>query len=453
MARSLATGPADGAPLRYIPLSYNHTDSQASALRLVLALNPAWERAAGKIEFVRFTDGITNTLLKIIRRAPGLTDEEIDNEAVLMRAYGNHTEVIIDREKEVRSHALLAARGLAPPLLARFRNGLLYRFIRGQVASPHDLTQPAIWRGVARRLAQWHAVLPINETAAHMKPHHEADTPATPLDLADAHLLDGAGVPAKDDDIVPVATAEQSGGATLWTVLQKWIVALPATTERERERRRLLQREFERTVAELDDKSGLGENGLIFAHCDLLCANVIVQPKPPSSTSTANSAVETVSFIDYEYATPSPAAFDIANHFAEWGGYDCDYNMLPTRAVRRGFLAEYVQSYRQHTPPPPPASQTCDASSADDSDSDHDDDAALVDRLFRDVDRFRGIPGFYWGVWALIQATISRIDFDYASYAEERLGEYWAWRRELDGSRAAAGEEMPLRERRWAQEA
>ena len=27
-----------------------------------------------------------------------MADEQIDNEAVLMRAYGNHTEIIIDRE-------------------------------------------------------------------------------------------------------------------------------------------------------------------------------------------------------------------------------------------------------------------------------------------------------------------------------------------------------------------
>lgn len=27
-----------------------------------------------------------------------MSDEEIDNEAVLMRAYGNHTEILIDRE-------------------------------------------------------------------------------------------------------------------------------------------------------------------------------------------------------------------------------------------------------------------------------------------------------------------------------------------------------------------
>ena len=113
--------------LRYIPLSYSPADSQASALRLILTLNPNWEGPENKIEFVRFTDGITNTvclpwrnplawkpgggsplrldmtdsilqLLKIINRKPGLTDEQIDNEAVLMRAYGNGTEILIDRE-------------------------------------------------------------------------------------------------------------------------------------------------------------------------------------------------------------------------------------------------------------------------------------------------------------------------------------------------------------------
>nr|KMM68031.1 ethanolamine kinase 1 [Coccidioides posadasii RMSCC 3488] len=430
MAPSQSTQGAGHASTRYIPLSYTHADSQASALRLVLALRPEWEHAEGKIEFVRFTDGITNTLLKIIRRAPGMTDEEIDNEAVLMRAYGNHTEVLIDREKEIRSHALLASKGLAPPLLARFRNGLLYRFIRGQVASPHDLTQPHVWRAVARRLAQWHAVLPINDYTTNPVIPDSANGTATPLDIVDGNTDCSVEV---DDDIHPVK--EQGDGIpTLWTVLQKWILALPVTTDKERERRKRLQKEFERIVAELDDQSGLGENGLIFAHCDLLSANVIRQPKSTTSIASEQDSVETVSFIDYEYATPSPAAFDIANHFAEWGGYDCDYNMMPTRSVRRGFLTEYVQSYSKYAD----LGQTQEEA---------------VEKLFQDVDRFRGIPGFYWGVWALIQATISQIDFDYANYAEERLGEYWAWRHEVDGTRAKAGEEMPLRERRWAQEA
>jgi ethanolamine kinase len=58
---------------RYIAKSYNHADSQASALRLVLTLNPHWEGGDNKIEFVRFTDGITNTV-----RGQPLRSDNID---------------------------------------------------------------------------------------------------------------------------------------------------------------------------------------------------------------------------------------------------------------------------------------------------------------------------------------------------------------------------------------
>ena len=51
---------------------------------------------------------------------------------------------------------------------------------------------------------------------------------------------------------------------------------------------------------------------------------------------------------------------------------------------------------------------------------------------------------------ALIQAQASTgtIDFDYAGYAEKRLGEYWAWRK-VDAGNVEANE-MPLREKCWA---
>lgn len=160
---------------------------------------------------------------------------------------------------------------------------------------------------------------------------------------------------------------------------------------------------------------------------------MIVQPRSAADPSSG----ETVSFIDYEYATPSPAAFDIANHLAEWGGFDCDFSVLPTRSVRLEFVREYIRSYFSHL-----GQETLKESLE-----------AEAQKLFEEVDAFRGLPGFYWGIWSLIQATISQIDFDYAAYAEIRLGEYWAWREEMDGSRAKAGKEMPLREKRWAQEA
>ncbi len=56
--------PSDGPlkDVRHISLSYNTADSQASSLRLVLSLFPDWEHTEGKVEFIRFTDGITNTV-------------------------------------------------------------------------------------------------------------------------------------------------------------------------------------------------------------------------------------------------------------------------------------------------------------------------------------------------------------------------------------------------------
>lgn len=56
------------------------------------------------------------------------------------------------------------------------------------------------------------------------------------------------------------------------------------------------------------------------------------------------------------------------------------------------------------------------------------------------------------GICSLIQATISEFDFNYDEYSEMRLSEYWAWREEMEGSRAKLGKEITLREHRWAQE-
>ncbi|KAM3073072.1 hypothetical protein ACMFMG_008790 [Clarireedia jacksonii] len=416
---------ADSSKIRFIPLSYNSSESQTSALRLILTLRPEWERSDGKIEFIRFTDGITNTLLKIINKRPGLTAEEIDNDAVLLRAYGQGTDLIIDRERETQNHELLMQYNLAPALLARFKNGMLYRFIRGAVTSPADLRKQSIWRAVARRLAEWHAVVPC--LASVREPLSRQIDGSEQFGLtAPASSKKDPAIQAAIDNVAPGKPAPN-----VWTVMQKWIYALPVATDAERERQANLQKELTRLVAEFSDRPGLGSNGLVFAHCDLLSGNVIIQPR--AAEAATPPAVETVSFIDYEYATPSPAAFDISNHFAEWGGFDCEHQYLPTCSERRDFIREYIRSYFSHL-------------------KKEYDEETEVEKMFVEVDLYRGVPGFYWGIWALIQATISQIDFDYAAYAEVRLGEYWAWRGEIDGSREASGKEAPLRERRWAQD-
>jgi len=359
-------------------------------------------------------------LLQVSRHGPDTSQSEAESNSILMRAYGNDTDLIIDRDREATSHSLLADRGMAPPLLARFQNGLLYGFIPGKVCKAQDLTREPVWRSVAQKLGEWHARIPISGISSQ------------PLVLngANGHA-NGHCVASKTHNARSKANplASRSPIPNVWSVMQNWVNALSTNTEKERARKEMLQQELERSFEELDSEDGIGEHGFVFAHCDLLCANVI-QLQSPDAPSAPD--IQPVTFIDYEYATPAPAVFDISNHFAEWAGYDCDYSMVPTKSVRRSFLEEYVASYSKY--------------------SNLKLDVSTVDSLYQDIDRWRGIPGLYWGIWSLIQARISEIDFDYASYAEKRLGEYFAWRSETDGTRTRDGRKMPLRERRWAEE-
>ncbi|KAF2667474.1 kinase-like protein [Microthyrium microscopicum] len=419
-----------GPAPKYIDLAYDHANSDESALKLVATLFPDWASQKDTVQFIRFKDGITNTLLKVINKRPGYTEEQIDRDAVLLRAYGNGTQVLIDRDRECASHSLLASHNLAPPLLARFKNGLLYRFISGKVCSPADLRRSDVWRAVARRLAEWHATLPISA------------------------ILDKPG--EKNSSKGPFETMSKISSLpspNIWTVMYRWSCALPDQTDSQSNRKAMIQKELEWMAEKLGDVPGIHSQQLIFAHCDLLHGNVIVQPSAahlhhpsehsepsssasspltaPSMASDRDVAPVKVHFIDYEYATPSPVAFDIANHFAEWGGFDCDFTVLPTRAQRRNFLSTYLQAYNSF--------------------KGREFESKELEQLMAEVDLFRGVPGFYWGIWAIIQAEISSIDFDYANYAEVRMSEYWAWKKSLTNENGQ-GDQVPVRERRWAQD-
>ncbi|KAF5584387.1 ethanolamine kinase [Fusarium pseudocircinatum] len=418
----------------FLDLAYDNNESQDSARKLILTLMPDWASQDSNVEFVRFTDGITNTLLKAVNHRPGMSKLDVDRDAILLRAYGHGTAVLIDREREAENHELLMKYGLATQLLARFKNGMMYRYLLGKPARAQDLREPLILSAIARRLAHWHATVPCLPDPSHSRDdrHVNGETKLNGLANGNTGTNGDSQTKGNTNGIMNENnksrqeqidnTAPGKAPPNMWTTMQKWIFALPTDTDAQRQRQALLQAELKEMVQKLSQRPGLGKNGLVFAHCDLLCANVIIHAD--------DEAAPTVDFIDYEYATPSPAAFDVANHFAEWAGYDCDYSAVPRQDQRLAFVREYIKSYFSLT-------------------GEEVDEEEEVRKLMTEVDAYRGVPGFYWGIWSQIQAVISKIDFDYAQYAELRLSEYWAYKGEEDGSRKASGQEMPLREKTW----
>lgn len=123
------------------------------------------------------------------------------------------------------------------------------------------------------------------------------------------------------------------------------------------------------------------DSPIVFSHNDLLLGNVIY-----------TQSLNTVNFIDYEYADYNFQAFDIGNHFAEMCGVDeVDYSRYPKREFQLQWLRVYLEEYLQR------------------SNIQNDE----VELLYVQVNQFALASHIFWTVWSLLQAEHSTIDFDY----------------------------------------
>jgi thiamine kinase-like enzyme len=130
--------------------------------------------------------------------------------------------------------------------------------------------------------------------------------------------------------------------------------------------------------------------------------------------------------IDYEYANTNYAAYDLANHLCEHAGFAFDLAAdFPAPALRKSLLRLYVNACAKHEgrsghgsgsagSAPPPGAGGASTTWSD----------AQVEVMTEWVDRFLLASHFWWGLWALVQARHSPIDFDFEGYAIKRLRGY-----------------------------
>ena len=143
--------------------------------------------------------------------------------------------------------------------------------------------------------------------------------------------------------------------------------------------------------------------------------------------------------MDFEYASPNPAAFDVANHFHEW---TADYHSeqphilhperYPTAEQRRNFYDAYITHSLPSAPTGAPASP---------ADLRKETMEAQLTRLDRQVRMWSPASHGMWALWGLIQAreflegTDGEPEFDYVGYARCRMESF---RRELRALRSAS---------------
>ncbi|KAK6941641.1 hypothetical protein RJ641_027018 [Dillenia turbinata] len=129
---------------------------------------------------------------------------------------------------------------------------------------------------------------------------------------------------------------------------------------------------------------------VVFSHNDLLSGNLML-----------NDDEDKLYFIDFEYGSYSYRGYDIGNHFNEYAGYECDYSLNPTKEEQYHFFRHYLQPEKPEEVP-----------------------ENELEALYVETSAFKLASHIYWALWALIQAKMSPIDFDYLEYFFLRYNEY-----------------------------
>ncbi|KAK6782509.1 hypothetical protein RDI58_020305 [Solanum bulbocastanum] len=152
----------------------------------------------------------------------------------------------------------------------------------------------------------------------------------------------------------------------------------------------ILFQEVHNEIIDLKELTDRLNAPVVFAHNDLLSGNLML-----------NEDKEKLYFIDFEYGSYNYRGFDIGNHFNEYAGYDCDYSLYPSKDEQFHFFRHYLDS-----------DQPNEVSDKD------------LEALYVETSSYMLASHLYWALWALIQAKMSPIDFDYISYFFLRYNEY-----------------------------
>ncbi|KAJ0029153.1 hypothetical protein NQD34_004150 [Periophthalmus magnuspinnatus] len=282
----------------HVDLEINEEEPEPGILELLQILRPDW--CLEQVYMKSFTEGITNRLIGCFVRPDQRPDP--DSDLVLVRLYGRHTDLFVDRSREVQMVRLLESRGCGPKIYCSFRNGISYEYLPGAPLSDRLLTQPHIYRLVAAEMAMLHLVQIKNS---------ESEEPVLWKKME--HLL----------NLIQMNQSEESQGnhSQFWSglvpgpeVLRTEMVLLKSSLSRLR-------------------------SPVVLCHNDLLTKNIIY-----------NKEIGTVKFIDFEYCDFNYQAFDIGNHFNEFAGVsDLDYSRYPSPGLQKDWITTYLKNYSQET--------------------------------------------------------------------------------------------------------
>jgi len=314
---------------------------------------------------------------------------------LLLRIYGPSSDALISRPRELRTlHALSSQYRIGPRVYGTFQNGRVEEYFDSVTLSPTDLRDPKMSRLIGARMAELHSV-DISVVEEDSVPEGEM-----------GGLEAGLGV---------MSTVKS------WVAPARQVLALPSFPDESRTQLDIDRFEEEwksymRWVSRTEKTEGPSRR--VFSHNDAQAGNLLRLTKPKEGGAEHRQII----VVDFEYASPNPAAFDIANHFNEWTS---DYqsatphilnpSMYPNLEQRRNFYRAYLdQSLLRSSAVMP---EVIDARERE----------VELQKLDSQVRTWSPASHGMWAIWALVQARediegqAEEVEFDYVRYAECRM--------------------------------
>ncbi|KAI9066690.1 kinase-like protein [Trametes sanguinea] len=320
---------------------------------------------------------------------------------VLLRVYGPSSGSLISRPRELHTlHVLSSRYHIGPRVYGTFENGRVEEYFDSTALTAADLRDQQISAWIGARMAELHGV------------DIDAVEP-------DARVADG---PEKGQVQLGVQKNVKS-----WLPSAREVLNLPGAPAEVRAGLDLdrFEREWGMYLSWLHQKEASeGMSPRVFSHNDAQYGNLLRL----RTLKEGEPAHRQIIVVDFEYASPNPAAFDIANHFHEWTAdyhgptpHLLDASRYPTPEQRRNFYRAYLLARAQSQ-----SSSTSTFEPAAPAMSDAALEAAMAE-LEAQVRTWSPASHAMWAVWGVVQAREfvegqdGEPEFDYLGYAQCRM--------------------------------
>ncbi|KAG8440143.1 hypothetical protein GDO86_006079 [Hymenochirus boettgeri] len=309
--------------------------------------------------------GLSNLLYKC-----SLTDNvethSTEPRQVLLRLYGAILQGVDSLVQESVMFAILAERSLGPHLYGVFPQGRLEQYIPSRRLVTSELSDPDMSSEIAEKLARFHKMeMPFNKE------------PVWLFRTMEGYMSKISSITFTKDEHV-----------------KKFNKLKSLNLEEEMQNLRLL---LESTPSPV-----------VFCHNDVQEGNILLL------SSNSSFSRDRLMLIDFEYSSYNYRGFDIGNHFCEWVynyHHDewpfykanlCDY---PNKDQQHHFFHSYLKELS-----PELSEGEC---------------RVQEEAMILEVNRFALASHFFWGLWSILQAKMSTIEFGYLDYAISRFNAYF----------------------------